>query len=66
MPRIVENEEVFAKTLGVTSDIVLKEMYRVQGGANSKEKLVLRPEGTAGVLNNLLSEVHHSSLGNNP
>lgn len=66
MPRIVENEEVFAKTLGVTSDIVLKEMYRVQGGVNSKEKLVLRPEGTAGVLNNLLSEVHHSSLGNNP
>ena len=29
MARIVENEEVFAKTLGVTSDIVLKEMYRV-------------------------------------
>jgi histidyl-tRNA synthetase len=62
----VENEEVFAKTLGVTSDIVLKEMYRVQGGVNSKEKLVLRPEGTAGVLNNLLSEVHSSSLTNSP
>ena len=63
MPNMVESEGLYRKTLGVTSDIVLKEMYRVEaggedGGASSakKEKHVLRPEGTAGVLRGILSD----------
>ena len=51
-PSIVEQEKVFAKTLGVQSDIVLKEMYRLE-----RKGLVLRPEGTAGLLNSFLGEV---------
>ena len=44
---IIENSKVFKKTLGPTSDIILKEMYNFidQGG----EEIVLRPEGTAAV-----------------
>ncbi|TAL02010.1 MAG: histidine--tRNA ligase [Rhodospirillaceae bacterium] len=42
-----EFTEVFARTLGDTSDIVTKEMYtfETKGG----ESITLRPEGTAGV-----------------
>ena len=56
-PNLVEHEEVFAKTLGVSSDIVLKEMYSISGkGDDDKSgRLVLRPEGTAGVLRSLLT-----------
>ena len=44
---IFEFTEVFARTLGDTSDIVTKEMYtfETKGG----ESITLRPEGTAGV-----------------
>ena len=55
VPNLVEHEEVFAKTLGVSSDIVLKEMYSVSGKSEDKSGLVLRPEGTAGVLRSLLT-----------
>lgn len=44
----VEREETFARTLGVSSDIVQKEMYRFKDLSNNN--LVLRPEGTAGVM----------------
>jgi len=30
LPSIVEQEKVFVKTLGVQSDIVLKEMYKLE------------------------------------
>lgn len=61
MPNVVEPESLYRKTLGVTSDIVLKEMYRVEAGgaegtANKKETHVLRPEGTAGVLRSILAD----------
>ncbi|WP_193183428.1 histidine--tRNA ligase [Nisaea sediminum] len=50
---IFEFTEVFARTLGETSDVVSKEMYSFtdRGG----ETITLRPEGTAGVARALIS-----------
>lgn len=50
---IFEFTEVFARTLGETSDIVTKEMYTFEdrGGDN----ITLRPEGTAGIARALVS-----------
>lgn len=50
---IFEFTEVFARTLGDTSDIVTKEMYTFtdKGG----DSLTLRPEGTAGVARAVIS-----------
>ena len=45
---IVEQAELFKKPLGEISDVVKKEMFSVKGKSR-KEKLVLRPEGTAPV-----------------
>ena len=63
LTNVVEPEALFRKTLGVTSDIILKEMYGVapasgQSAAadSKKERLVLRPEGTAGLLRAILSD----------
>lgn len=45
---VLENAELFSHGIGLTTDIVEKEMYvlRTKGG----DKLALRPEGTAGVV----------------
>ena len=50
---ILEHTQVFARTLGDTSDVVTKEMYSFEdkGGEN----LTLRPENTAGVARALIS-----------
>ena len=50
---ILEHENIFLKTLGVTSDIISKEMYNFkdQGG----DDLVLRPEGTAAIVRALIT-----------
>lgn len=50
---IFEFTDVFARTLGDTSDIVTKEMYtfETKGG----DKITLRPEGTAGVARAFIS-----------
>ena len=63
MPNIVESESLYRRTLGVTSDIVLKEMYEVVATSPASEKAsaekvrhVLRPEGTAGVLRAILGD----------
>ncbi|MBF0306792.1 MAG: histidine--tRNA ligase [Alphaproteobacteria bacterium] len=50
---IFEFTEVFARTLGETSDVVTKEMYTFtdRGG----ESITLRPEGTAGVARAFIS-----------
>ena len=61
MPNLVESESLYKKTLGVTSDIVLKEMYYVEAGGEQSSvgvgaRHVLRPEGTAGVLRSLLAD----------
>ncbi len=50
---IFEFTEVFARTLGETSDIVTKEMYTFadRGG----DEITLRPEGTAGIARAFIS-----------
>lgn len=49
---IFENTEVFARSMGETSDVVSKEMYSFvdKGG----ESVTLRPEGTAGVCRSVI------------
>ncbi len=51
---ILEKAELFARTAGEASDVVMKEMYRFtdQGG----EDLALRPEGTASVVRAVITE----------
>ncbi len=51
---IFEFTEVFARSMGETSDVVSKEMYSFtdKGGEN----ITLRPEGTAGVCRAIISE----------
>lgn len=50
---LMEFKEVFKRTLGDVSDIVSKEMYEIvdRGG----EDIVLRPEGTAGIVRAVIS-----------
>ncbi len=50
---IFEFDEVFARTLGDTSDVVTKEMYTFadRGG----DRLTLRPENTAGIVRAFIS-----------
>lgn len=50
---IFEFTEIFARTLGDTSDIVTKEMYTLAD--RSGESLTLRPENTAGVVRAVLT-----------
>lgn len=48
-----ENKELFVRGVGEGTDIVRKEMYAVKRLSKDKEEeieLVLRPEGTAGVV----------------
>jgi len=50
---IFEFTEVFARTLGDTSDIVTKEMYTFEDRGG--DSITLRPEGTAGVARAFIS-----------
>jgi histidyl-tRNA synthetase len=50
---IFEFSEVFEKTLGDTSDIVTKEMYKFQDRGG--DWITLRPEGTAGIARAVIS-----------
>ena len=45
---VVERRSVFERSLGNTTDIVQKEMYQFEDAGG--RELVLRPEGTAGVI----------------
>ncbi|OGY56842.1 MAG: histidine--tRNA ligase [Candidatus Colwellbacteria bacterium RBG_13_48_8] len=54
---MVESEELFARTIGETTDIVEKEMYLVRGGGGTR--LVLRPEMTASVVRSYLQHGLH-------
>lgn len=56
---IVETTELFKRSVGVSSDIVQKEMYTFKD--RNDESLTLRPEGTAGCFRAYLSEFHRSS-----
>ena len=54
-----EKTELFARSVGETTDVVQKEMYTFEKG---RESLTLRPEGTAGTMraaleNNMLSDI---------
>lgn len=57
---IFERTEVFARTLGDTSDIVTKEMYTFEDKGG--EQLTLRPENTAGVARAFISNGLAQSL----
>jgi histidyl-tRNA synthetase len=50
---IFEFSDVFARTLGETSDIVTKEMYSFEDKGG--DRITLRPEGTAGVARAFIS-----------
>lgn len=57
---IFEFTEVFARTLGDTSDVVTKEMYTFEDRGG--EGITLRPEGTAGVARAFISNGLQQSL----
>jgi len=50
---IFEFSEVFSRTLGETSDVVTKEMFSFE--TKGKDKITLRPEGTAGICRSFIS-----------
>jgi len=58
---IFEFTEVFARTLGDTSDIVTKEMYTFTTHDDGRQ-LTLRPENTAGVMRAVMSGGLRQSL----
>ena len=57
---LLEEAGVFSRSLGETSDVISKEMYTLldRGG----DPLVLRPEGTAGIVRALLSNRLHQDM----
>jgi histidyl-tRNA synthetase len=57
---IFEETQVFARSLGETSDVVAKEMYTFTD--RSGDSLTLRPEGTAGVCRALVTNGLTQSL----
>ena len=50
---IMEFNEIFSRTLGFSSDVVMKEMYTFIDRSN--DQLTLRPEGTAGIARAIIS-----------
>jgi histidyl-tRNA synthetase len=57
---IFEDTRVFARTLGETSDVVMKEMYSFEDRGG--DSVTLRPEGTAGVCRALVTNGLTQSL----
>lgn len=57
---IMEFKDVFKRTLGDVSDIVTKEMYEIADRGD--DPIVLRPEGTAGVVRAVISNGLTQSL----
>ncbi|HEX3573500.1 MAG TPA: histidine--tRNA ligase [Rhodopila sp.] len=57
---IFEDTRVFARTLGETSDVVMKEMYTFEDRGG--DSVTLRPEGTAGVCRALVTNGLTQSL----
>ncbi len=55
---IMEREEVFTSGVGEETDIVQKEMYSVKTKGNTA--LVMRPEGTAGIMRAYLEHGMHT------
>ena len=59
---ILENEKIFIKTLGKSSDIISKEMYNFTDQGD--DHLVLRPEGTAALARAYISNNFQQKLLN--
>jgi histidyl-tRNA synthetase len=65
---MLEAESIFTRAVGEATDIVTKEMFVIEPKADSegkfsegrKEKLVLRPEGTAGVVRAYIEHGMHT------
>ncbi|KAG0285011.1 hypothetical protein BGZ96_010670 [Linnemannia gamsii] len=57
---ILEYSQVFERTLGVSSDVVGKELYSFEDKGGSR--LTMRPEGTAGITRALISQKLHNDL----
>ena len=57
---IMEFSDIFNRTLGNSSDVVMKEMYTFLD--KSEESLTLRPEGTAGIARAIISNGLTQSL----
>ena len=47
---IAEESALFERGIGGSSDVVAKELYRIEGRGEGEARLALRPEGTAGIL----------------
>ena len=58
---VLEFTDVFARSLGTTTDIVEKEMYTFEDRDGSS--LTLRPEGTAGVVRAYIEDSMHAKSG---
>ncbi|MBC6415939.1 MAG: histidine--tRNA ligase [Bdellovibrionales bacterium] len=58
-PPLLEDTNLFKRTLGSESDIVSKEMYSLQKG---KENFTLRPEGTASIARMLVTQNNYRQL----
>jgi histidyl-tRNA synthetase len=56
---ILEATELFARSVGASSDIVRKEMYTIAG---DKESVSLRPENTAPVVRSFVEHSRHRGL----
>ena len=64
IPNIVEPKSTFEHSLGLSSDIVRKEMYSFTDlGGN---ELVLRPEGTAGVMRWAMNSEYRKTIEKEP
>ena len=58
---IIEDSEVFKKTLGMTSDIIKKETYTFKD--RSENEITLRPEGTASIVRFFINNKLINDLG---
>ena len=57
-PALLEEVELFTRSVGEVTDIVQKEMFTLQKGESA---LALRPEGTAGIVRAYLEAGYPSS-----
>ena len=57
---ILEDSEVFKKTLGTTSDIIKKETYTFKDRSNNE--ITLRPEGTASIVRFFINKSYSDFL----
>ena len=57
---IIEDSEVFKKSLGLSSDIIKKETYTFKDRSNNE--ITLRPEGTASIIRCFINSKLHQTL----